>query len=497
MGKFVKQSNTGLKVLQRTLHQQVVAKVPQNNPREMSLSSWTAQHISDFSSKQLSDRVTYRSKRMILDILGVGLIGSTTTFSRDMQHFAEVTDRISNHEPAIIWGTNNRRTGPAMAAYINGSNCHSMDFDDTWHPATHPSSPILPALLALADFLPERYKPSLQDILVAFNCGVQIQGILLRCSSQSKNIPNRLHPPAIVGVMGSAAASAKLLGLSPKKCLHTLAIAASFAGAPMANAGTLTKPLHAGKSARSGLEAALLADKGIEGNENILDMESGFGAFYPDYDPQTLLDEVRVSENLILHNQDIAIKSYPCHLGMHWAIDASLQVRKQVSEIYGELDVNFVRSVEIFAPKSKYINRPIPNTEHEARHSFQFTAGSALIEGMVSPDTFKFHDIVQERKDLYTLLRKTSIINPDNNKPCFDTMYVDVIVTLKNGEKFSAQCKEPYGHWRRPMKDQDLKNKFLANSSLLPVFNQAKIIKLVSKMSATHTSSELSNLLST
>lgn len=128
---------------------------------------------------------------MILDILGVGLIGSTTTFSKDMQHFAEVTDRISNHEPAIIWGTNNRRTGPAMAAYINGSNCHSMDFDDTWHPATHPSSPILPALLALADFLPERYKPSLQDILVAFNCGVQIQGILLRCSSQSKNIPNR------------------------------------------------------------------------------------------------------------------------------------------------------------------------------------------------------------------------------------------------------------------------------------------------------------------
>lgn len=161
-----------------------------NFPEE-SLSSWTAQHISKFSSKQLTDRVKHRSKRMILDIIGVGLIGSTTKFSKDVQQFTEMTNRVSDEEPALIWGTQNRRTGPGMAAFINGSNCHSMDFDDTWHPATHPSSPVLPALLALADFLPEHNKPSLEDILVAFNCGVQIQGLLLKCSLQSKNIPNR------------------------------------------------------------------------------------------------------------------------------------------------------------------------------------------------------------------------------------------------------------------------------------------------------------------
>ncbi|XP_061182329.1 cis-aconitate decarboxylase-like [Saccostrea echinata] len=496
IGKLVQQSCIGFKVLRRAVHQHAEAQIQVQSARETSLSSWTAQHVSNFSTKHLSDRVKSRSKRMILDILGVGLIGSTTVFSRDMQEFVEVTDRISSSEPALIWGTNNRRASPAMAAYINGSNCHSMDFDDTWHPATHPSSPILPTLLALADFLPENCKPSLEDILVAFNCGVQIQGVLLRCSSQSKNIPNRLHPPAIVGVMGSAAASAKLLGLGPKKCLHSLAIAASFAGAPMANAGTLTKPLHAGKSARSGLEAALLADKDFEGNKNILDMESGFGAFFSDYDPCSLLQEVQMSENLILHNQDIAIKSYPCHLGMHWAIDASLQVRKQITDYYGELDASFVKSIEIFAPKSKYINRPVPATEHEARHSFQFTACSALIDGLVSPATFKFQNIEVERKNLYTLLQKTTIINPSDNMPCFDTMYVDVLVTLKNGEKFSARCREPYGHWRKPMKDADVKKKFMENSSLLPKYQQEKIIKLVSHMSAKTMSNELSNLLS-
>jgi aconitate decarboxylase len=50
--------------------------------------------------------------------------------------------------------------------------------------------------------------------------------------------------------------------------------------------------LHSGKSARFGLEAALLADKGLEGNSQILDMVSGFGAFYEDYDPEIILNVI-------------------------------------------------------------------------------------------------------------------------------------------------------------------------------------------------------------
>ena len=50
--------------------------------------------------------------------------------------------------------------------------------------------------------------------------------------------------------MGSAAACSNLLGFGPEKCRGALGIAASFAGAPMANAGTTTKPLHSGKAAR-------------------------------------------------------------------------------------------------------------------------------------------------------------------------------------------------------------------------------------------------------
>lgn len=66
-----------------------------------------------------------------------------------------------------------------------------MDFDDTWHPATHPSGAVLPAVLALSDMMPANYKPSGLDFLLAFNVGIEIQGRLMRFSNEAHNIPKR------------------------------------------------------------------------------------------------------------------------------------------------------------------------------------------------------------------------------------------------------------------------------------------------------------------
>lgn len=66
-----------------------------------------------------------------------------------------------------------------------------MDFDDTWHPATHPSGAVLPALLALSDMMPANSKPTGLDLLLAFNVGIEIQGRLLHFSNTACNIPKR------------------------------------------------------------------------------------------------------------------------------------------------------------------------------------------------------------------------------------------------------------------------------------------------------------------
>lgn len=293
--------------------------------------------------------------------------------------------------------------------------------------------------------------------------------------------------------MGSAAASARLLGLGTWKCRHAMAIAASFAGAPMANAGTMTKPLHSGKSARFGLEAALLAEKGIEGNSQILDIDSGFGAFYEDYDPERLINILDTADNVLLHDQDIAIKQYPCHLGMHWGIDAALSARDQIKNKMGNFSFNDIQDIKIIAPKSKYINRQIPKSEHEGRHSFQFTVCSALLDGTITPETFRQQ--YRERQSVINLLEKTAIETPEDNTPSFADMYVKVIVQLKDGALVESSCSTPYGHWRYPLTDTDVQKKFLKNTKILKSKTRCDIMNLVSSMDKNTSANELSQIL--
>ncbi|KAK0052088.1 cis-aconitate decarboxylase [Biomphalaria pfeifferi] len=458
-----------------------------------SVTTWISDQISNTSLSHLSDRTIHRSKRMLLDTLGVGILGFQTDIAQNVMKTCVGLDQGSakgNHKGSVIWGSRNMRASPATAAYINGVSAHAMDFDDTWHPATHPSGPTLPAIIALAESMQGDYRPSLENILVAYNVGIQVQGLLLRSSASAKSIPCRFHPPAVVGVMGSAAACANLLGFGTEKCRNALGIAASFAGAPMANAGTTTKPLHAGKAARFGLEAALLADQGIEGNSKILDMPSGFGAFYDDFNPEMLLKENVNNPEFLLHDQDIALKRFPAHLGMHWTIDAALAVRSNLEDT---LVVDNIKKVIVRAPKSKYINRPLPSSTHEARHSFQFNACTALLDGEVTPKSYE--NAQRTRRELVKLLEKTEVQTPEDNKPSFNEMYVEVHIHMLDGSEVRGRCDTPYGHWRNPLSDADVVNKFSANTTTLAQQRRQEIVDKVKVMSASHNASDLARLL--
>ncbi|KAG8445923.1 hypothetical protein GDO86_001241 [Hymenochirus boettgeri] len=412
--------------------------------------------IHGVTSTNLTETVIQRSKRMILDTLGVGLLGTTTEVFQKMLHYSKI---YSADMTSTVWGTSNVRLPPLYASFVNGVAVHSMDFDDTWHPATHPSGAVLPTLIALAESLPGKQKPSGLDLLLAFNVGIEVQGRLMRFSKEASNIPKRFHPPAVVGTMGSAAASAKFLSLNQSQCREALSIAASYSGAPMANAATPSKPLHIGNAGRHGLEASYLAFFGLEGNRRILDLESGFGAFYNDYDPQSL----PLSTTWLLEEQDVAFKRFPAHLGMHWVADAASAVRRQIVKDNEVLTVDNIKNIELKIPDAKYVNRPFPSSEHEARHSFQFNACTALLDGAVSVQSFADYNI--SRPNLTQLLAKTETIHPSDNKPNFEKLYCEVRVTMQNGETFSERCDTFYGHWRKPLSKEDLEKKFTSNAS--------------------------------
>ncbi|XP_063046498.1 immunoresponsive gene 1, like [Engraulis encrasicolus] len=462
----------------RGLHKSAFEVVERPAPEETVTSSF-GRFIQGVKPQHLTPTVLQRSKRMVLDSLGVGLIGSTTeVFELALRHCQHMyaPDDISS-----VYGRKNTRLSPTLAAFVNGVASHSMDFDDTWHPATHPSGAVLPALLAIGDMLPSNSKPSGMDFLLAFNVGIEVQGRLLRFSNEAANIPKRFHPPTVVGTMGSAAACARLLSLERAQCSHALAIAASLSGAPMANAATQSKPFHIGNAARLGLEAALLASRGLEASPLVLDAVpgvSGFSAFYEDYAPRPLAspDDKYDPHRFLLEEQDMGFKRFPAHLGMHWVADAAATVHEALVGLSGgRVSPGGVREILLRVPPSKYINRPFPDSEHQARHSFQFNACTALLDGEVTVRSFSEEGL--RRPELHSLLAKVRVEHPHDNPANFDRMYGEVVVTLDSGDVLIGRCDTFYGHWRNPLSDESLCKKFRSNAGT--VLPQEKVEGLI------------------
>lgn len=282
--------------------------------------------------------------------------------------------------------------------------------------------------------------------------------------------------------MGSAAACARLLSLDPIESSHALAIAASLAGAPMANAATQSKPLHIGNASRLGLEAALLASRGLEASPLVLDAVAGvagFSAFYEDYVPQPLQSPGNDSHMFLLEEQDIGFKRFPAHLGMHWVADAAASVHKILVGVGpGTVSPAQVEDILLRVPKSKYINRPFPESEHEARHSFQFNACTALLDGEVTVQSFT--PAAMSRPDLHALLSRVRLEHPNDNPANFNRMYGEVQLTLVGGDTVKGRCNTFYGHWRNPLSNDSLRKKFRSNAEVvLPSEKVERLIEVV------------------
>lgn len=253
----------------------------------------------------------------------------------------------------------------------------------------------------------------------------------------------------------------------------------------MANAATQSKPLHIGNASRLGLEAALLASRGLEASALVLDAVNGvagFSAFYEDYAPRPIESPGDDGHAFLLEEQDMGFKRFPAHLGMHWVADAASSVHKMLVGIGpGTVSPAQVQDILLRVPKSKYINRPFPESEHEARHSFQFNACSALLDGEVTVDSFS--PAAMMRPELHALLSRVRMEHPQDNPANFNVMYGEVRVTLVGGDILNGRCDTFYGHWRNPLTNESLRKKFRSNAgTVLPSEKVEGLIDVVEEL---------------
>lgn len=161
---------------------------------------------------------------------------------------------------------------PGEAALINGAAGHALDFDDV---ATsmrgHPTVPVAPAALALAQVCNASGKDLLRALIVGHEVESQIGKVVGGAHYQLG-----FHCTGTIGTLGAAAACAALRKLDAVTTAHALGLAATQAAGLKCMFGTMAKPLHAGKAAMNGLMAVQLAARGFTAHESAIECEQGF-----------------------------------------------------------------------------------------------------------------------------------------------------------------------------------------------------------------------------
>ena len=264
----------------------------------------------------LGDDVRRAARRSILDTLAcaIGGVGERASVAV-REHIAEEQSR----PVATVWGTD-VRASPGHAALANGVAAHALDFDDvSWAMDGHPSAPLLPAVLAVA----EARGSTGAEALAAYIVGFEVQARLGHAMARS-HYARGWHPTSTMGAVGATAACARLMGLDVPAAQRAIGIAASQLAGTRLNFGTDAKPLHAGLAAQSGVLSAELARRHVTARPDAVEGPMGIADLYSGPSP---IELGALGAPYALVDPGVDLKPYPSCRFTHRAIAALLAIR--------------------------------------------------------------------------------------------------------------------------------------------------------------------------
>jgi 2-methylcitrate dehydratase PrpD len=348
------------------------------------------------------------------------------------------------------------------AALINGISSHVLDFDDTQAEAIHPSSPVFPALLALAEWRGF----SGAELAHAFVLGVEVECRVGR-SVFPQHYDAGWHITGTAGIFGAAAAAGKLLGLDARQMAWALGMAATQSAGLREMFGSMCKCLHPGRAAQNGLHAALLAQAGFTSSEQGLEAKRGFGHVLSSrFDSSVIADgwgaRYELSSNMY--------KPFACGLVAHGVIDGCIQLRDEHA-----LQAGLIEQVDLkVAPLVlELMGKTEPRTGLEGKFSVFHAAAVALVHG--AGGEAQFSDAAVLETEVAALRGRVRAAIDDS----LLWTQAHVAIRLRDGRTLERHVAYPLGSLERPMSDADLEEKFHAlTGSVLAAPDRERLAQL-------------------
>ena len=397
-----------------------------------------ATFIATARDRTYSPDVIDMAKRCLADWVGVAIGAVDQPVSRAVRDTA-----VSWRAEGVSHILRGPKTAPALAALVNATMGHALDFDDTrGHAPSHLSSPTWSTVLALA----EAHGATETEALNAFITGYEVAAVLGDGGIGNKMQAAGFHPTPVFGRVAAASAASVLLGLNCDQAANALGIAATTAGGLTASFGTMGKPFHSGNGAMEGVLAAELASRGFEAAQNLFDAEGAFADTLVQGDPVNLGTAAFTAGNSLFDN---SFKPYACGKLIHGHIDAARILRPK-------LEGQPIEKIhcQVATISSKLVGHPMPTEPLQGKFSIAFCVAITLLGFPAQLADFSAERLADPRvRDL--MKRVVLSVNPE-----IDRYGAIMDITLRDKNIRNTVIQRSRGNPENPLSWEDLREKF-------------------------------------
>lgn len=379
------------------------------------------------------------------DAIGVGIASATVA---DNGRWASAASAGS--ASLLTEGT----ADPAAAAMVNGALIHALEYDDT-HIASvvHGSAVAAPLALAVAQLAGASGRDLIRAYIVVWEVAIRI-GLAAPGGFQARGF----QVTSVAGAIGAAAAAAQVLGLDREQAVSAIGIAGGQASGTLAFLadGATSKALNPGWAARTGIEAARLAQVGMTGPPSVL--ESGFGVMTAFASGAEGLDRQlgSLGEDWLL--PQAAYKLYPCCHYIHPFLEAVGLAMAQ-----GVTAADLIALTAYVPPPAAplicepWARRQAPASGYDGKWGLAYCMALLLVDGHVDVASFEG----DPRPDVIAVARKMTW------QPMADHGFPDRFAARIEGQsgqgEFACEVSQVRGAPDRPVTDEEVRAKFAGN----------------------------------
>jgi 2-methylcitrate dehydratase PrpD len=438
-----------------------------NDPRSIQsptreLAGW----VSRLRYVDLPPRTREVVRTLLLDTFGCGVYGYTTPWAKMLLKWAR--PGAAGKGEATVWGESTPTLRASDAALVNGTSVHAFELDDYHQAKLHPGAVVIPAAVAMA----EKLGSTGEQLVTAIAAGYEV---MIRTSLALNPSAARLrgwHLTGVCGPFGAAAACASLMRLNEEQTAWALGLGGTQgAGLWAFNAdGTMSKRLHAGKAAHSGVLAAELAQLGFTGPTQIYEFHDGgvLKAFSDASDPAPLTREL----GKVFHLDATSIKPYSCCGSTHSYVDAALELRRKLGTPWDAkrpVRVGMAKVVDVQCGFDY-----VPSSALNAQMSLRYIVAAALTEGQALPPQFSDAKIADA--GLTALARHIQCEHDPALDKLYPARFAAWVSAENNGKWERVDVLDPLGSSANPVDAKGVVEKFRGINPKLAVDDIAKAV---------------------